>query len=128
MKFRVWNKDDESYIYFNGIFNNRPFIERSSFPQYESVKQYNDLGPIERCIGLEDQNEIEGYDGDLRMYHGKMYKVVDHNWCFILERNLVQFRENKRIDIGEDVMYESELVGNIHRNHDLLFKPTGKTK
>jgi hypothetical protein len=67
----------------------------------------------EQYLDVNDHNGVELCVGDLRTYRGKKYKVVD--WCYILERNLVEFGENDTITIDEDVAWESELVGFYHQ-------------
>lgn len=65
----------------------------------------------EQYLGLQDKNGVEACVGDLRMYGGKKYKITDWEWCYIFERNLVEFGDNETIVIGEDEIWESDIVG-----------------
>ena len=64
-----------------------------------------------RSLIIEDQNGDVSKVHDLRMYNEKLYFIKDHGFKFTLERNLYQFDENDSIDINEDVIWESNLVG-----------------
>ena len=75
---------------------------------------------IMRYTTLTDKSGEECCAGDLRMYEGKMYKLIDEGFRFSLERNMVDFGENERIIFDEDVSYTSYLIGNIHQNPDLI--------
>lgn len=114
-KFRIWNGDrfeDVGDIHF-GIG-----------PIYSGVagrsSSWHDLKFLQRYTGLKDKNKKEIWQGDLRQYHGKFYKVVNEIWRFTLERNLVEFGENETIVIDEDVAYESIFFGTIYENPELL--------
>lgn len=73
-----------------------------------------------RYSDLKDRQGDEVVDGDIRIYKGKMYKVVDDGWRFRFERNLVEFHENENIQVDEDTAWESALIGNIYTHPHLL--------
>ena len=75
-----------------------------------------------RNASLKDIDGKEIWDGDLRLYKGRLYKVVDHGWRFCLERNKVEFGDNELIPIDEDVAYLTALVGDFYQNSNLLVK------
>ena len=111
IKFRAYTGENLGMIYSDSIGLKRFFDMAMYHGFIDKVEQYT-------C--LKDTNDVEAWEGDLRLYHGKIYKLVDDGWRFRLERNLVQFGENEDITVNEDVIFESELVGNIHQNKDLL--------
>ena len=63
-KFRGWDAENQKMYYFNGIFNDRPYKETSTWVQYESHKKYYNLAIME-CSGLDDINDIDIYEGDI---------------------------------------------------------------
>jgi len=67
-----------------------------------------------RC--LTERNGDDIFSGDLMMYDGKIYKVVDDGWRFRLERNLVEFGDNHDVVLDEDTAFDSLLWGNFHDN------------
>ena len=48
---------------------------------------------------------------DLRLYNGKKYYIKSHGFKFSLERDMFNFHESETIDIHEDNIWESELIG-----------------
>jgi hypothetical protein len=109
LKFRAWDKYHKRYMNHKEINI-----------LLKNVNNNNSQFEFERFLGLEDKNEKEVCAGDIRIYHGKKYKVVDDIWRFRLERNLVEFGENEWITIDEDVAFESEFTGTIHGNPESL--------
>ena len=73
IKFRAWDKTNKKYLYFEGIFNKRPYTETSSFPQYDSSPQYHDLD-IEPYMGIKDIENVEIYKGDILEIYMQHYK------------------------------------------------------
>jgi len=122
-KFRVWDKIGMKMCTVWSILFYDDLILVDIYGLGDRKEDTLELGKecaLIRYTGLRDKNGEEGWEGDLRKYHGKIYKVVDESWRFVLERNLVEFGENEDITIGEDVMFESELIGTIFKNPELL--------
>ena len=73
-KFRAWDKKEKKFHYFEGIFNQRPYTEKSTFLQYDSSPEYHEL-ILEQFTGLHDRNG-NWYGGDLfKDYAGNIYVI-----------------------------------------------------
>jgi hypothetical protein len=75
--FRGWNEKENKFYFFWGIFNNRPYIERSSFPQYDSMPDYLDF-EIDDYIGMEDKKGVKIFEEDFIIHDGEdlIFEVV----------------------------------------------------
>ena len=108
IKFRVWSEIRKSYVY--------PVVDvTQDFNNY-----HNENRIFEQYTGLKDKNGVKCWEGDKRMYRGKEYNLISWGWCYVLDRNLVEHGESETIKLGEDEAYESELIGNLHTNPELL--------
>lgn len=131
IKFRAWDEKLLKFHFFNDIFNEKPFTETSSFPQYESCPLYHNC-VVQQFTGLKDKNGKEIYEGDIITFtkrgitHGPdaedvknaevwysfedcsfvfgKYKSADYTWWYSMADDLRDF----------------EVVGNIFENHNLL--------
>lgn len=73
--------------------------------------------------GLYDKKKEQAWEGDLRSYKGKLYILVSDVWQWRLERSVSWADDNDQHVIGEDVIFESILFGNIYQNPERCSKP-----
>ncbi len=125
IKFRAWNKKFNKYHYFNGIFNEQPWTETSTFAQYESCPELHEVD-VEQFTGLLDKNGKEIYEGDIVSIDGGadpcLAKIIFQNGCFGLDMKAAKgeyhFAELKYyIDMN---FCETEIISNIHENLELI--------
>ena len=119
LNFRLWDCDNQVMEYLNLIELEKAMEMLDSYASYFYYNYFEQYPPM---ISLEivDKDGVNLWEGDLRMYHGKLYKLVKEGWRFTFQRNLVEFGENETIVIDEDVAWESSLIGSIYQNPDLL--------
>lgn len=118
LKFRAWDTKNKKYHYFEGIWNNhRPFIERSTFPQYESSPEYYEL-IIEQFTSFEDKKTKDIYAGDITAD-----KCVVRIGVFTIDYATEVYGVYKTDGVstwGLDPDFPEIIIGNIHENPELL--------
>lgn len=118
LKFRAWDKKAKLFRYFFGIFNDRPYIEMSSFPQYESLKKYIDLEDAERFTGVKDNCGVYIYENDIvtsGMLHSDVW--VPCNAVIKWDNSYAQFiAELVDQEIGDNQLLDvpCKIIGNVH--------------
>ena len=110
--FRVWDK------IFNKYWTDEEINENAAcllFPDNDNIENIE----IEQCTGLKDKNGKLIYDGDL-------VKLGEYGVCQVIwSDDTAEFMfKNLNEDLCEHVdtmlMYDWEVVGNIHKNPGLL--------
>ena len=108
--FRVWDK------FFNKYWTDEEIKENAAwllFPDNDNIEDIE----IEKCTGLNDKNGKLIYEGDLVKLDG--YGVCQVIWS---DDNAEFMFKNLNEDLSEHVdtilLYDWEVVGNIHKNKD----------
>ena len=123
-KTRAWNEEKHFMHYFSGVFNVQPFRERSTFPQYESIKEYYEL-EFMLCAGIKDKSGRLAFHGDIVIVSTsgppKQFTSilsVDNRYGILFGK----IRYSSLVVEYDD--FEFEIIGNIHENPEL--KPMGR--
>lgn len=118
-KFRIWDYDQNKMIYFDGIFNQKPWAETSIFPQYESYHQFHKVSEPMQYIGLTDKNNQEIYEEDFVKddigfeEDEDIYKVNFDEGCF----KLGTIPSNELAH--NDTLNLFIIVGNVFQNQNI---------
>lgn len=124
IKFRAWDCDNEVMSYSGLSFNNIDNLRESldSFCSYFSY-DYFEENPnyLMQFTGLKDKNGTDIYCGDVFRIDGKIYYVefINDLGRYVLTTGKGYDTKNC-LDFDCDVIYEREVVGNIHKNKNLL--------
>lgn len=125
LKFRAWDKTKKEMIFFEGIFNKRPYTEKSTFVQYESSPEYHEL-EVMRYTELLDKYDSEICEGDLiKNNRGRTCAVVYHRYTASFDTEFVSDAERNisAPHLGFTTSFWKdcvEVIGNIHENPELL--------
>jgi hypothetical protein len=115
-RFRVWDFDNSKFLYFEGIFNTKPWIEISSFPQYESYPKEINISKPTQFTGCQDKFKKDIYEDDyFQDQHGNLYDVIFWSGGFWL--NPIP-REKESIFVGYelDLVHSQNVLGQIVGN------------
>lgn len=124
IKFRAWDKKNKKIIHvlkLDFLFESETGILAEGYSDKEyDYKIFPENLELMQYTSLKDKEGIECWEGDLRLYEGKLFKVVNDGWRFRFERNMYEFGENLDVLVDEDSVYLSKYLGNIYENPELL--------
>jgi len=123
IKFRAW--DEGNKIMHEGVEFIRSGTESNDWVLFKSDNQRLEDGDVlenpyfqqqiklMQYTGLKDKNGKEIYEGDVVRWSGKVYLIEWHDKVagFVMQNNGIE---------RPDVEFESEVIGNIYENPELL--------
>ncbi len=117
LKFRAWDKNTNKMLFFIDIFNRQPYTEKSSFPQYDSCKEFHELETMQYA-DAEDKNGKRLCEGDIVDVADGFVGVIKWHESALVWRE-IHDTTYQHLD-PEDCARFAEIIGNIYENPELL--------
>lgn len=121
-KFRIWNSNKNKYVYFD--FNDLSEYGADEVEEISNSLDCLDLGLSEQCTGLKDKNDNLVYEGDILIdKYSCIVEIVYQKNCMFqaLQKNGIKGAEfYTSYSLEPEYIKNSEIIGNIHENKDLL--------
>ena len=121
LKFRVWDKERECYLDETELAGITPdgkyilYIEEEEISRLEVEENYI----VEQYTGLKDKDGREIYEGDVVNIQGIKYYVDFEYGGFWFNNDNRKWKANRPFTHFQEIN-DTEVVGNIHENADLL--------
>ena len=125
LRIRVWDKRKNKYVkkFVVNFVNKSPYMTVEYFDnEYAYTHTFEEYEIIiEQCTGLKDKNGKLIYEGDLIKEPANKYPLeIYYDKGAWLTREYRKNGNNEQLLYVLINCYGVEVIGNIHKNHDLL--------